>query len=794
MQKRTLNVSNLTTTQIQNQQSQKVVLQMNQPNQTQQNQTRQAPKQKTTSKKLKELDLNKLKQEAIESLVDSRDITTVYSTKGKTYKPTQKLIKKSLLTLASVSLLWGTLSPVLAQAQSPGGTKTTDRTKRHIKGVYVTGNLNKDLMQLKENKKLVKVAAITDKKETTQQTPQLTQQEVIKQKEVEHYTTSKPVAIQANSTKDIQDNVHVEPKNNNDKQKTVKTVDDTQRLLTVTNPSQNVNYLTHLYDENSENINQNRFTDAINTLYNMPSQFKSQILVSDKLVEYNGTRYYHFSTNDQSLQGYIAESDAKTYNAITPKEEPAVENRDYIEFKDDNKVVTKPVPYTTFNQDSYTVKKGTVASVVSTVTIDLPVSTKTIVTLKDSSGNKVYLDNTTGALTIKGKHIEGNSSTVPGFTDKAMTQHTDIKLSNYDVVDTTNVFIDKPQQKQYYKLQIPGIADNYYIETTQAQKQHYGFASATTTDQNIYKVNISSTTYNNPTSYKDSSVKSQLKFDTYVKAQDKVTVTNRDNTTTEWIQVTQNGQDTGYVEANKLTVLDPKTSIQATVTDTFKSIAEKYQLDLQSLKDFNPEISSIGDTSTGDIVYLYRRDNLDTVKDGYTQMQDVFDRLSITNASLKRKMIAAKTTKYDTDSKLVKQYSYIIPYIIYRGFLPSVTFGQAILESTDGNSGLATQNNNLFGIKGAYKGKKANWATSEYYDGKTESHVSDDFRDYPNGAESFKDYLDLLEKNYDAQDITDPQTAIEAIKDGGYATDPNYVDSIMNTIHQHSLTKLDTDK
>ena len=50
--------------------------------------------------------------------------------------------------------------------------------------------------------------------------------------------------------------------------------------------------------------------------------------------------------------------------------------------------------------------------------------------------------------------------------------------------------------------------------------------------------------------------------------------------------------------------------------------------------------------------------------------------------------------------------------------LPSLTIAQAILESSNGNSGLTKKANNLFGMKGAYKGEYVTMSTKEFENGR----------------------------------------------------------------------------
>ena len=61
------------------------------------------------------------------------------------------------------------------------------------------------------------------------------------------------------------------------------------------------------------------------------------------------------------------------------------------------------------------------------------------------------------------------------------------------------------------------------------------------------------------------------------------------------------------------------------------------------------------------------------------------------------------------------------------GVLPSVTAAQAILESAWGQSALATQGHNLFGIKGSYNGQSITMRTAEYGNGGY-YYINDAFR------------------------------------------------------------------
>ncbi|MBF2654174.1 GW domain-containing glycosaminoglycan-binding protein [Listeria seeligeri] len=121
--------------------------------------------------------------------------------------------------------------------------------------------------------------------------------------------------------------------------------------------------------------------------------------------------------------------------------------------------------------------------------------------------------------------------------------------------------------------------------------------------------------------------------------------------------------------------------------------------------------------------------------------------------------------------------------------LTSVTLAQAILESNWGESGLSKKSNNLFGIKGDYKGKSVSMATME-----AAGPTTANFRVYPSWKESIEDHTDLITNNErykGAVGETDYRKALQAIKDGGYATDPGYVDKLATIIERYNLTQYD---
>jgi len=119
----------------------------------------------------------------------------------------------------------------------------------------------------------------------------------------------------------------------------------------------------------------------------------------------------------------------------------------------------------------------------------------------------------------------------------------------------------------------------------------------------------------------------------------------------------------------------------------------------------------------------------------------------------------------------------------------SITLAQGLLESGAGNSALAREAKNHFGIK-CHKG----WEGHTYImddDAKNEC-----FRKYDNAEESFVDHsLFLTTRSRYATlfdlDITDYEGWAKGLKAAGYATNPKYAQLLIDRIELYDLTKYD---
>jgi flagellum-specific peptidoglycan hydrolase FlgJ len=132
---------------------------------------------------------------------------------------------------------------------------------------------------------------------------------------------------------------------------------------------------------------------------------------------------------------------------------------------------------------------------------------------------------------------------------------------------------------------------------------------------------------------------------------------------------------------------------------------------------------------------------------------------------------------------------YAQKYMRETGVPASLTIAQAILESNWGQSGLARNSKNLFGIKG----QGDTYQTKEFVNGKWIT-VAANFRVYDTFEGSVRDHNQMLKrmKRYAAViGERDYKKAADAIWRAGYATDPTYPIKLINLIEAYELTKYD---
>ncbi|MDO4432884.1 MAG: glycoside hydrolase family 73 protein [Aerococcaceae bacterium] len=133
------------------------------------------------------------------------------------------------------------------------------------------------------------------------------------------------------------------------------------------------------------------------------------------------------------------------------------------------------------------------------------------------------------------------------------------------------------------------------------------------------------------------------------------------------------------------------------------------------------------------------------------------------------------------------------------GVLASVAIAQAMIESQFGQSQLAAEYNNLFGVKtSADDPQGIDFETQEFIDGK-EVTITDRFKVYASWEESLEKHAELIYygTSWNAQfyqavlDGKTYQEQAQGLQSSGYATDPNYAQKIISVIEEWQLTQYD---
>ena len=143
----------------------------------------------------------------------------------------------------------------------------------------------------------------------------------------------------------------------------------------------------------------------------------------------------------------------------------------------------------------------------------------------------------------------------------------------------------------------------------------------------------------------------------------------------------------------------------------------------------------------------------------------------------------------------VKQYIDTFKNIAMREMLEykipaSITLAQGLLESGSGNSRLAKQGNNHFGIK-----CKKDWTGCTILE--DDDALQECFRCYAKAEDSYKDHSRFLKDNkrYAALfllDISDYKSWAKGLLSAGYATNQKYADLLISTIERNKLMQYDS--
>lgn len=114
------------------------------------------------------------------------------------------------------------------------------------------------------------------------------------------------------------------------------------------------------------------------------------------------------------------------------------------------------------------------------------------------------------------------------------------------------------------------------------------------------------------------------------------------------------------------------------------------------------------------------------------------------------------------------------------GYPIGVLLGQAALET--GRDLGSAMGNNFFGIKGSGSAGTQRLRTQEA-DGNNFYNTVANFAAYANPEDSIRAYINLIRERYPQAWAlrNDPIAMVKAIKEGGYATDPQYIAKVTNT-------------
>ncbi|MBI1222736.1 MAG: LysM peptidoglycan-binding domain-containing protein [Bacteroidetes bacterium] len=138
----------------------------------------------------------------------------------------------------------------------------------------------------------------------------------------------------------------------------------------------------------------------------------------------------------------------------------------------------------------------------------------------------------------------------------------------------------------------------------------------------------------------------------------------------------------------------------------------------------------------------------------------------------------------------IELYKEIAINEMFRTGIPaSITMAQGLLESGNGNSRLARQGNNHFGIK-----CKTSWTGKTIYE--DDDAPGECFRAYDSAYLSYIDHSEFLLGNQRyaflfEYDRTDYKSWANGLKKAGYATNPKYPNLLITIIERHELHKLD---
>lgn len=142
-----------------------------------------------------------------------------------------------------------------------------------------------------------------------------------------------------------------------------------------------------------------------------------------------------------------------------------------------------------------------------------------------------------------------------------------------------------------------------------------------------------------------------------------------------------------------------------------------------------------------------------------------------------------------TEQYIENWYAVAQAEMLEYGIPASITLAQGILESGSGQSKLAKEANNHFGIK-----CHLDWEGDKVYHDDDEDNEC--FRKYDKAEDSFRDHSLFLKERGRYSALFDLKASdykgwAKGLKKAGYATNPKYADLLINLIERYDLHKYD---
>ena len=152
--------------------------------------------------------------------------------------------------------------------------------------------------------------------------------------------------------------------------------------------------------------------------------------------------------------------------------------------------------------------------------------------------------------------------------------------------------------------------------------------------------------------------------------------------------------------------------------------------------------------------------------------------------------VSAQRDPGTPQERYIARFASIAVNEMYRRGVPaSITLAQGIIEPRSGQSALAADGNNHFGIK-----------CHNSWNGRTmladDDRKDECFRVYDSAEESFRDHSDFLRYRdrykflFDFP-VTDYKSWAYGLKQAGYATDPSYAAKLIQCVENYNLSRFD---